>query len=229
MRARTHGTTTAAARRRGALALLLIGVASTAAGLAYWRAAAIDPGDREAARTQITEGLAPRLMEYTLGAKYLTACVDVMSHWTFAVEPTADRRRVSDICAGAARAQRRQSGPTAEAELVFALAAHHAGDRARTLGHVGASQALAPRDLWLTIKRVELVLTALPEGDLARERDYFGGEFSILAGSNRGVNTAVALYAKYPGLRPALLDVAEDMSPGDRLRFLNRVKRVAGG
>ena len=229
MRASRDRHTKAIARRLGALALLLIGLASTAAGLAYWRAAAIDPGDREAARTRIAEGGAPHLMEYTLGAKYLTACVDVMSHWTFAVEPTADRARLSETCALAARAQRRQSGPTAEAELVFALAAHLAGDRARTLRHVAASQALAPRDLWITIKRVELTLSALPEEDLARQRDYFGGEFRILAGSNRGVNTAVALYAKYPGLRPALLDVAGDMSPRDRLRFLNRVKRVAGG
>jgi hypothetical protein len=113
--------------------------------------------------------------------------------------------------------------------MVFALAARGVGNSRRALSHIRKSQELAPRDLWNTIKRVELVLALVPEDELADLRDYFGGEFAILTGSNLGVNTAVALYAKYPNIRPALLDVAGEMSASDRLRFLNRVKRLAGG
>jgi hypothetical protein len=185
--------------------------------------------DRPGSRELMAEAGAPALMEYTLSLRYLTACVDVMSHWTFAVEPAADRRLVTQRCTEMADAQRRQSGPSAEGEMVFALAARGGGNSGRALSHIRKSQELAPRDLWNTIKRVELVLALVPEDELADLRDYFGGEFAILTGSNLGVNTAVALYAKYPNIRPALLDVAGEMSASDRLRFLNRVKRLAGG
>ena len=218
-----------AVRHAASAAFLLLAIACTAAGLSYWRASFINVGDRPGSRELISEARAPALMEYTLSLRYLTACVDVMSHWTFAVEPAADRRLVTQRCTEMAGAQRRQSGPSAEGEMVFALAARGGGNSRRALSHIRKSQELAPRDLWNTIKRVELVLALVPEEDLGGMRDYFGGEFAILTGSNLGVNTAVALYAKYPSIRPALLDISGEMSPRDRLRFLNRVKRLAGG
>ena len=218
-----------AVRHAASAAFLALAIACTAAGLSYWRTSFIDLGDRPSSRELISEARAPALMEYTLSLRYLTACVDVMSHWTFAVEPAADRGVVERNCTAMASAQRGQSGPSAEGEMVFALAARGGGNSGRALSHIRKSQELAPRDLWNTIKRVELVLALVPEDELADLRDYFGGEFAILTGSNLGVNTAVALYAKYPNIRPALLDVAGEMSPRDRLRFLNRVKRLAGG
>ena len=218
-----------AVRHAASAAFLLLAIACTAAGLSYWRASFINEADRPGSRELISEARAPALMEYTLSLRYLTACVDVMSHWTFAVEPAADRGVVERNCTAMASAQRGQSGPSAEGEMVFALAARGGGNSGRALSHIRKSQELAPRDLWNTIKRVELVLALVPEDELADLRDYFGGEFAILTGSNLGVNTAVALYAKDPNIRPALLDVAGEMSPSDRLRFLNRVKRLAGG
>ena len=217
------------ARRSAAAAFLLFAIGFTAAGLNYWRASFVDVGDRAGSRKLISEARAPSFMEYTLSLRYLTACVDVMSHWTFAVEPAADRGAVERNCTEMAGTQRVQSGPSAEGEMVFALAARGDGNSRRALRHIRRSQELAPRDLWNTIKRVELVLALVPEEEFGSLRDYFGGEFAILTGSNLGVNTAVALYAKYPSIRPALIDVAGDMSSGDRLRFLNRVKRLAGG
>ena len=218
-----------AARHAASAAFLALAIACTAAGLSYWRASFIDLADRPGSRELISEAQAPALMEYTLSLRYLTACVDVMSHWTFAVEPAADRGVVEQNCTEMASTQRGQSGPSAEGEMVFALAARDGGSSGRALSHIRKSQELAPRDLWNTIKRVELVLALVPEDELADLRDYFGGEFAILTGSNLGVNTAVALYAKYPSIRAALLDISGEMSPSDRLRFLNRVKRLAGG
>ena len=218
-----------AVRHAASAAFLALAIACTAAGLSYWRASFINVADRPGSRELIAEAGAPALMEYTLSLRYLTACVDVMSHWTFTVEPAADRRLVTQRCTEMADAQRRQSGPSAEGEMVFALAARGDGNSGRALSHIRKSQELAPRDLWNTIKRVELVLALVPKDELADLRDYFGGEFAILTGSNLGVNTAVALYAKYPSIRAALLDISGEMSPSDRLRFLNRVKRLAGG
>ena len=224
-----HNFGSSVARHAASAGFLLLAIACMAAGLSYWRASVVDLGDRPGSRELISEARAPSFMEYTLSIRYLTACVDVMSHWTFTVEPAADRRLVTQRCADMAGAQRQQSGPSAEGELIFALAARGDGNSRRALSHIRKSQRLAPRDLWNTIKRVELVLALVPKEGLGGQRDYFGGEFAILTGSNLGLNTAVALYAKYPSIRPALIDVAGEMSPSDRLRFLNRVKRLAGG
>lgn len=221
--------TSATARRVAAAAFFAAAALSTAAGLAYWRASLIDPSQREVSRGLISEGRAPAFMEDLLARQYLTACVDVMSHWTFAVEPTGDRRSLSEACARLAQSQQAWGSRSAEAELVFALDAHLAGDSGAAVEHVRASQRLAPRDLWNAVKRVELVLRAVPEAELGRQGDYFGAEFGTLTGSYRGVDTAVSLYVKYPALRPALLNVAGEMSPGERLRFLNRVTRRVGG
>ena len=100
-------------RHAASAAFLALAIACTAAGLSYWRASFINVADRPGSRELIAEAGAPALMEYTLSLRYLTACVDVMSHWTFTVEPAADRRLLTQRCTEMADAQRRQSGPSA--------------------------------------------------------------------------------------------------------------------
>lgn len=216
-------------RRALAASLLLMSLASLLFGVTYWRASAIDARDRAAARTLILDAPPPALLEQRLATRYLTACVSAMTHWTFAIEPAADRARLTGECLAIVDAQERLDAAGSEAALVRAAAARLAGDADATMAQVLASQARAPRDLWSAIRRVELTLAATPTERLGDLGEYFAAEFSLLTGSNAGLETAVALYARHPILRPALLSIAEDMRPRDRLRFLNRIKRVARG
>lgn len=211
------------------LALGALGVAITVVGANYWTSSLLTPRDRPSARAFL-ESASPLLpLEQRLASDYLTACTNILTHWTFGIEPADDRRGLLDTCDGYARQQRELDRESSEGALTGAAIAYIDGRPSDLVAQVYRSQALAPRDLWSAIKRIDLIVSALPEEQLSGHRGFFSSEFSLLTGTYAGLETAVVLYARYPVLRPALLDIAEDMTPQDRLRFLNRIKKVIGG
>jgi hypothetical protein len=218
-------------RRRVVLSLTLctLGFACIVLGANYWTSSLLNPNDRQSARAFLASASPLLPLEQRLAGDYLTACTNILTHWTFGIEPSEDRRGLTEICDGYARQQRALDGESSEAALTEAAIAHLDGRPAEVVAQVYRSQALAPRDLWSAIKRIDLIVTALPEAVLSEHRGFFSSEFSLLTGTYAGLETAVLLYARYPVLRPALLDIAEDMTPQDRLRFLNRIKKVVGG
>ena len=207
---------------------LTAGLGCLAAGAAYWSASDIRPLDRETSRARLTLATPPKLIEQSLAGDYLTACVAVMAHWTFSIEPRAEQREVEDACLKIANTQETLDIASAEAALVVAQRNWREGDGPATISALLLAQERAPRDLWNAMQRVELMLQAVPLDQLRNYDAYFSQEFALLTNTYNGVRTAVTLYAKYPQLRPALVAISEEMSGPDRLRFLNLIKRQAG-
>ena len=212
-----------------ASATLLSGLCFFAAGLSYWIFAASQTRDHGAMLEIISNSTPPPLVEQRASREYLTGCVDVLSHWTFALKPTSARIRLSEKCFSFAIQQAKWDADTSEGALVRAYGDWHTGAHQDALVQLKISRKLAPRDLWTAVHRLELLLKLVPEEALINHSEEFASEFRLLTETNRGIQTAVELYLRYNGLRPVLLSIAEDMKADDRHRFLNSIKRRMKG
>ena len=204
------------------------GLSLLAASLSYWIFATPPNLDHRLMRETIIKLDPPYLTEQRAAREYLIGCVTVLSHWALAIEPTSTRSGLSEKCTAFANRQAQWDGYSSEGALARAYGHWHTGNYSASLRQLDISRDLAPRDLWSAIHRVQLTLKLVPKEDLADYQEAFGLEFSLLTATNRGIQTAVELYLRHPSLRPALLDIAQDMTPQDRLRFLNSIKKRLG-
>mgnify|MGYP001180431597 CR=1 FL=1 len=216
---------------RGSMAwfFLLLSALFCFLGVEYWKFATMNNFDRSNSRKIILEQPLPIFSEQRVMGEYLTGCVNIMSHWTFAIEPSSEQEKLSERCLKLAISQNKFDAQSSEGQLTQALANWLEGNEVAALSNIMTSRELAPRDLWNAMRRIELLLSIVPAEKLSDYDDYFSSEFKLLTATHLGVRTAVDLYAKYQVLRPSLLAISEEMSPENRLRFLNQLKRRVQG
>jgi hypothetical protein len=157
--------------------------------------------------------------------RVLDLCIRTLTHPDFGDAPAAQRTAVRAHCDAQVDHAARRYG--ADAYVWIAQARLHEQDQAlvEMLADVDRARALAPQELWIALRRNDMVQ---PVEGILTAAEYRGqnADFAVMAQSRVGVRFLAARYLGEPAFRERITAVVETLPPEEQRRFLRNIRSV---